>query len=45
MSTPNSRLDDLRAGVKTHGRNVLAKLGARDRIQAVITAYKSGFIR
>ena len=31
--------------VKTHVRNVLAKLGARDRVQAVITAYESGFIR
>ncbi len=31
--------------VKTHVRNVLAKLGARDRVQAVIRAYESGFIR
>lgn len=31
--------------VKTHVRNVLSKLGARDRVQAVITAYQSGFIR
>ena len=31
--------------IKTHVRNVLAKLGARDRVQAVITAYESGFIR
>jgi DNA-binding NarL/FixJ family response regulator len=31
--------------VKTHVRNVLAKLGARDRVQAVIQAYESGFIR
>jgi DNA-binding NarL/FixJ family response regulator len=31
--------------VKTHIRNVLAKLGARDRVQAVIAAYESGFIR
>jgi DNA-binding NarL/FixJ family response regulator len=30
--------------VKTHVRNVLAKLRARDRVQAVITAYESGFI-
>ncbi|MGH3737480.1 MAG: response regulator transcription factor [Micromonosporaceae bacterium] len=30
--------------VKTHVRNVLAKLAARDRVQAVITAYESGFI-
>jgi DNA-binding NarL/FixJ family response regulator len=31
--------------VKTHVGNVLSKLGARDRIQAVIMAYESGFIR
>ena len=31
--------------VKTHVRNVLAKLRARDRVQAVITAYESGFIQ
>ena len=30
--------------VKTHVHNVLAKLGVRDRVQAVITAYESGFI-
>ncbi len=30
--------------VKTHVSNVLAKLRARDRVQAVITAYESGFI-
>ncbi|GAA1975998.1 response regulator transcription factor [Amycolatopsis minnesotensis] len=30
--------------VKTHVGNVLAKLGARDRTQAVIRAYESGFI-
>jgi DNA-binding NarL/FixJ family response regulator len=30
--------------VKTHVGNVLAKLGARDRTQAVILAYESGFI-
>lgn len=30
--------------VKTHVRSVLAKLGVRDRVQAVITTYESGFI-
>ena len=30
--------------VKTHVGNILAKLGARDRIQAVIYAYETGFI-
>ncbi|GAA2708358.1 response regulator [Actinoplanes palleronii] len=30
--------------IKTHVRNVLAKLGVRDRTQAVVVAYKSGFI-
>jgi DNA-binding NarL/FixJ family response regulator len=30
--------------VKTHVRSVLAKLGARDRTQAVVWAYRSGFM-
>ena len=30
--------------IKTHVGNVLSKLGARDRTQAVILAYESGFI-
>lgn len=30
--------------VKTHVGSILAKLGARDRTQAVIAAYESGFI-
>lgn len=39
--------DDLFIGaetVKTHVGNILAKLGARDRIQALIYAYETGFI-
>ncbi|GIF03206.1 response regulator transcription factor [Actinoplanes siamensis] len=30
--------------IKTHVGNVLGKLGVRDRTQAVVAAYKSGFI-
>jgi DNA-binding NarL/FixJ family response regulator len=30
--------------IKTHVANLLAKLGARDRTQAVIQAYESGFV-
>jgi DNA-binding NarL/FixJ family response regulator len=30
--------------VKTHTGNVLAKLGVRDRTQAVVAAYESGFV-
>ncbi|MFC8589605.1 response regulator transcription factor, partial [Streptomyces sp. NPDC057217] len=39
------RLDVSPLTVKTHVNRAMAKLGARDRAQLVVTAYESGLVR
>ena len=38
-------LDVAQATIKTHVGRIFAKLGARDRVQAVVLAYEAGLVR